>query len=416
MKESTESSELQSKKYLWLFPLTVLVICLISTSLFTYFIHSTIQANQKIKFEAKSNQISDAIHDRFSIYVSALYGGRGLFEASVFVDRNEFKEYVSSLNIQENYPGIQGIGFSLYIPNAELQAHEEVIQQEGFPDYTVRPPGVRAEYTSIIYLEPFDVRNRQAFGFDMFQETTRNEAMSRARDTGDAALTGKVTLVQEIDQDVQAGFLVYVPVYKKDMPTETVEERQRALFGYVYSPFRMNDFMKGIDSSDLKYVNVEVFNSNGDFGESNRMFGKIGKSESLIKIETFIFGGNTWTIRYSTDPNFEIDAIYRYTPLMVALAGGLLSFALFFLVYSVKTQQYRALAMAKSITKDLEKRTKENEKIRVDLEITNKHLEENSKNLAEKVAEFERVNKLMVGRELRIQELKEEVDRLKGTK
>ena len=37
--------------------------------------------------------------------------------------------------------------------------------------------------------------------------------MNRARDTSDVAIFGKVTLVQEITSDVQAGFLIYLPFF-----------------------------------------------------------------------------------------------------------------------------------------------------------------------------------------------------------
>lgn len=48
----------------------------------------------------------------------------------------------------------------------------------------------------------------------MFSESVRRKAMIRARDTGFPALSGKVTLKQETDTDIQNGFLLYVPVYK----------------------------------------------------------------------------------------------------------------------------------------------------------------------------------------------------------
>ncbi len=40
-------------------------------------------------------------------------------------------------------------------------------------------------------------RNLRAFGFDMYSEPVRRAAMEAARDTGAAALSGKVVLVQE---------------------------------------------------------------------------------------------------------------------------------------------------------------------------------------------------------------------------
>jgi CHASE1-domain containing sensor protein len=70
-------------------------------------------------------------------------------------------------------------------------------------------------YTSIVYLEPFDERNKKAFGYDMFSEEVRADAMTKAMQSGEAALSGKITLVQESYKDIQPGFLMYLPVYKK---------------------------------------------------------------------------------------------------------------------------------------------------------------------------------------------------------
>ncbi len=41
---------------------------------------------------------------------------------------------------------------------------------EGFDEYRVYPSGERDTYQAIIYLEPFDWRNRRAFGYDMYSE------------------------------------------------------------------------------------------------------------------------------------------------------------------------------------------------------------------------------------------------------
>ena len=78
----------------------------------------------------------------------------------------------------------------------------------GFPDYRIYPEGVRDLYSSIVYLEPFSGRNLRAFGYDMYSEPVRRAAMERARDTGEAAISAMVTLVQETDINVQPGFLV----------------------------------------------------------------------------------------------------------------------------------------------------------------------------------------------------------------
>jgi len=109
----------------------------------------------------------------------------------------------------------------------------------------VNPQGNRDVYTSIVYLEPFSGRNLRAFGFDMYSEPVRRAAMERARDSGEAALSGRVVLVQETTTDVQPGTLMYSPVYRRGQPVDTVERRRAALIGWVYSPYRMRDLMQG---------------------------------------------------------------------------------------------------------------------------------------------------------------------------
>ncbi len=214
--------------------------------------YTSLQVKERIESEAVQqvsvayDQATLKIQERLSTYAQILRGGAGLFAASETVNRAEWRDYVDKLHPEETVPGVQGIGFSLLIPPGQLDAHIEAVRREGFPTYTVRPPGDRTTVTSIIYLEPFRDRNLRAFGFDMFSESVRRAAMERARDTGSVSLSGKVELVQETAKDVQAGTLMYVPVYRNGAPTASVEERRAAIVGWAYSPFRMNDLMNGI--------------------------------------------------------------------------------------------------------------------------------------------------------------------------
>ena len=162
------------------------------------------------------------------------------------VSRHDWRLFWQELQAQQLLPGLQGFGFARVIAPEQLDAHIRQVRQEGFPDYTVRPPGPRAVYTSIIYLEPFADRNLRAFGYDMYSEPVRRQAMEHARDTGRASLTGRVTLVQEDGDAPQAGVLMYVPVFRKGAALQTPEQRQAALLGWSYSPYRMDDLMAGM--------------------------------------------------------------------------------------------------------------------------------------------------------------------------
>lgn len=279
--------------------------------------------NQQIKrniFDYRVERIKNAIVTRLSAYQEILLAGVGLFAASEKVGRNEWYHFVNSLNIEEYYPGIQGVGFAKLIAPQDKEAHIAEVRAEGgfFKNYHLRPNDEREQYTSIIYLEPLNLRNQYAIGYDMFTEQVRRTAMERARDTGKSALSGKVILVQEIDNYVQAGFLLYIPIYHKGMPTNTVDQRRGALMGYVYSPFRMNDFMHGIFGALPSNLNLHVYdghlhdkfatNQHLDFHEL--MYDNVPQETQIYhpqfrSIHHLQFAGHEWTLQFTSVPEFE---------------------------------------------------------------------------------------------------------------
>jgi CHASE1-domain containing sensor protein len=217
---------------------------------------------------------------------------------------------VNALRINDRYPGLHGIGFAEYIPSSGLAAHIEEVRAEGFAEYKVWPEKARQEYTSIIYLEPFSASNLRAFGYDMFSDPVRRAAMSRARDTGEAALSGKVRLVQEASEDVQAGVLLYLPYYGSSNPPETVEERRASLAGYVYAPLRMDDFVRATLPTELDILDLRIFD--GEAMEENFLLFDSEKNRSqplpvpkFKQVMPLSMYGRTWTIAASSRPAFE---------------------------------------------------------------------------------------------------------------
>jgi len=175
-------------------------------------------ANDEIRFAA--SQIAIKVEERLQAYAVILRSVAGLFQVTDNVSRNQWRLYTDQIRSEATLTNIQGIGLSLIVAPDDLDNHQASVRAEGFPDYQITPSGDREFYTSIVYLEPFDLRNRQAFGYDMYSEPVRRAAMQQARDTGSAALSGKVELLQETGEDIQAGTLMYVPVYRAGTPPQ----------------------------------------------------------------------------------------------------------------------------------------------------------------------------------------------------
>ena len=272
------------------------------------------QATQKAgdEFAADVQRVLDRIVTRITAHEQVLRGVVGLFNGSSDVGREDFRNYISSLRLEERYPGIQGVGFSMLVPAAEKAAHIERIRREGFRQYDIRPAGERELYTSIIFLEPFDWRNQRAFGYDMYSEPTRNLAMRRAMETGKAALSGKVRLVQETESDVQPGVLIYVPIYRHEMAVETPEQRSANLVGWAYSPLRMKNLMGGLFGEELgdlvDLIRFTIYDSEHASRETllYDSLGTASLTSSRYVVERPIqLAGSTWTVSARSLPAFD---------------------------------------------------------------------------------------------------------------
>ncbi|SEP37056.1 CHASE domain-containing protein, partial [Nitrosovibrio sp. Nv6] len=315
------------------------------------FVHNLQERNENARFDKVAAEAIQKIEHHFSAYEQVLKVGRGHLLASNFVSRDGWRTYVNALRINERYPGIHGIGFAKYIPPSELAAHIEEVRAEGFPDYRVWPENSRQEYTSIVYLEPFSGSNLRALGYDMFSDPARRTAMSRARDTGEAALSAKLELVQETGEDIQAGVLMYVPYYGVEDLPGTLEERRVSLVGYVYAPFRMGDFVRATLRTELDILNLRIFD--GEALEENSLLFDSGKhrpgpppAPEFKRVIPLSVYGQTWAIEVSSRPAFE-EATESYGAFLVLLGGILLSILTTMVAFVLSENKEKAAALGR---------------------------------------------------------------------
>ena len=320
-------------------------------------VFASLQVKQRIEqesmreFDFACDQITLKIQERLGDYALILRGGATLFAASQAVERNEWHTYVEKLRAEAIVPGAQGIGFAPVIPAARLTSHITRIRAEGFPDYTVRPSGVRAIYAPVTYIEPFRGHNLQAFGFDMYSEPVRQAALEQARDTAEAALSGKIELLQETGVNVQAGFLMTAPVYRNGAPVGTLEQRRAALSGWIYSPYRMNDFMAGIfrgwSSHQGKTVHLNIYDGLQTIPAALLFDSEPDNLPELHSLfnqqRTIDFNDHQWLLVFQ--PLSGEPSTINYTDAWATLAGGLsfsaLLFGLMLLVINTKAYANR---------------------------------------------------------------------------
>jgi PAS domain S-box-containing protein len=339
-------------------PYLVLLGTLILTAIATYYVESTASNQNRLRFDTSIQRTENRIRDHVKTYIALLRAGSGLFATHDTVDQEKFHAYMERLQLREEYPGIQGIGFTIRIQPSEKDQLIARIKTEGIYNFTIHPDYPRSEYHAIIYLEPLDERNQAAIGYDMFTEPVRRRAMEHARDGGVPAASGRVRLRQEIDPKKQAGFLIYFPIYRGNNIPPTVTERREKLLGFIYSPFRMGDLMQGLFGSDrTSFINFEIYDGLAITPTSllydsnpNLLFGFKPKFERRKMLS---IAGQTWTIIYTSRPELDFNSQRLIAP-YIALAGSFVSIVLFGLMRS----QIQARRIAEKTSTELRKSEK----------------------------------------------------------
>jgi len=320
--------------------------------------HQKLDSDERAKreFDFICNEVELRVEGRLREHEQILRSGAGFFADDNEVNREEWHEYAERQKLGQKLPGIQGLGFALLVPGERLAQLTQKVRAEGFPDFRVWPEGGRETYSSIIFLEPFSGRNLRAFGYDMLTEPVRREAMERARDRDEVSLSGKVTLVQETDRDVQPGTLMYAPVYRMREPHETVAERRAALLGWVYSPYRMNDLMEGIlsGSADRAKVDLKIYDGETTSPESLLYDSRRGAADSspdatqLTRHIVIDASGSKWLL------NFTQAFTPDYRVVWLTLAGGtILSLLITGIILSFVITRFAAWRIAERLTSQL---------------------------------------------------------------
>lgn len=296
--------------------------------------HSSSVAEQRARdrFLYRADMAESVLVGRMNDYQQVLRGGLGLYAASETVDRTEWRTYVEALQLESYLPGVQSVAFSPIVRAEDRRAHESGIRAEGFPDYSIFPAETALPVSCVVlYIEPFKGRNLRAVGYDMYSEAVRREAMDRARDSGKPALSGKVQLVFEEAPDIQPGFLMYLPVYRNGWPVSTVDERRRALFGFINSSFRAKDFLGLLLRGSRADVELELFDGKPSPEDLLYFSGQKAHAPRHTVDREIEIAGHRWTARFRSSAEFE-ELTEDNRPLLILVFGAALSVALFLIL------------------------------------------------------------------------------------
>lgn len=212
-----------------------------------------IEENQAREETSRSMRSAyDSGFNLLSYAIIPLHGVERFFTASTEVTREDYSAFSSPISVQ---PWILSIDWAPRVRREDRHEFEASLRQQGMTesglfdlDATGQPipSEERDEYFPITFTEPIDANGR-ILGLDHAFEAPRREAMEKARDSGQTAVTTMVPLMRT----AQRAVLAYTPVYNAGLIIEqaSVEQRREALRGFVVGVFGIRQLFAALDRS-----------------------------------------------------------------------------------------------------------------------------------------------------------------------
>jgi len=292
---SSFSGPIRRRPYLqqWV-PFTVLVLgCVLTATAVT-----TIATRQEVAtanaFRADTLAVQRVTQVQLDTVVAVTHAAAALLAASPEINFREFRAFVSGLQLRERYVGVDGIGFAPRVAAGSLRTFVRSISLDGMANLKVRPEGNRSEYFPAALLEPRGNDNSSTIGFDLGSEPEQLDAMNRARDSDLPAVT---ELLQPNPAAGRSGreFVLYLPIYRRGEPIDSVDERRGALVGFVFSRLSPDViFSDSVAAATVRYLDIAIYDSSKD---TDALLVRSGDGKGGVQSsEKLMIGGRQWLL------------------------------------------------------------------------------------------------------------------------
>lgn len=204
------------------FPMIVTLI-LVAT---TFFIVSQWERTQQQQVIQKHGEnLAELLKQRFIAHQEAIAALRRVIEVTPDISFQQF-EYYTRVTLQDN-PDIFALSINPYVSKNQRATFERTMTERmAIADFQIKEKNSqgalirakdRTDYITVGYIAPLE-GNRQALGYDINSEPIRHEAIQRAMQTKQPAVTSPIRLVQENKKRV--GILVLHPAFRKPLNTK----------------------------------------------------------------------------------------------------------------------------------------------------------------------------------------------------
>ncbi len=326
------------------------------------------------QFTRLAQRVEQEVQRRASLPIYGLKGALGMYAAAQNkIDAEQFRAYVASRNLPQEFPGVQGFGFIERVMRGDVPAFTAAVRAEGLREFSVRlhtradtradpradtqTDTEAADLFVVRYVEPA-FANPGALGIDLAASVPSRIAIEAAVRKGVPTLTAKLAV--QHGPGGSPDMLLFIPVYRPGVRLETEEDRRAAMRGVLYAPISAARMFEGVTGVSEGSVRVEIYDGPAA-GPDTRMYASEAMPATLQAVTqaglfeqqtSLTLGARAWTVRTVSTPGFHAD-VNRMRAHVAALAGTLTTLLVTLLAAMLTSGRGRVERRARELTREL---------------------------------------------------------------
>ena len=284
----------------------------------------------------------------------ALRGAAALVPPEASTDIATWQAYLDQLAVSKLYPEISTIGYAARIPDWQKASFIRDAAKTISTNYQIWPENTnRTEFLPVKFIAPLP-REHAWLGFDLASDPLRLETAWIACDSGEVAVSPKLSLISEgQQQDIISMFL---PVYAPNIKLTSPDTRRAALRGWVFARFPIKELLDRVFESTEADVDFELFEGEEMTAENlvydyDGVFRLTERStyRPFTQTNSLVFGNRTWSVFYSASTDFR-GTRPSSQPVVVMVAGLALTVLCFGAVFMQSNTRRQAYGIAEQMT------------------------------------------------------------------
>jgi PAS domain S-box-containing protein len=248
----------------------------------------------RAEFERRGDQAVHGLTARLELYQAVLRTAAGYWAKHPASGIDEWRALVQASEIPASHPGAQGLAYAVAVPDAELDRFTADIRARLWPGFAVRQPATGVSPHAIVtHAEPL-ARLDKLLGYDFAVDPVRRQAAELARDSGRLAMSSPLTLIAGGDSGRDV--VLVQPVFRPDMPADSVDQRRQAIQGWLLLGLHVNAVLASLQQQiDDPSFDIAILAGN----DGTAVYGHTHASDDaqFVTARQVDFAGQHWLIK-----------------------------------------------------------------------------------------------------------------------